>query len=255
MQSVVLEQTDLRVSRLSFGTSRLHHLRWRRDRQALLEAAFDAGFTHFDTSPYYGFALAEHELGQVEAIRSGRATIATKVGMYSAQSAARTGAAAWSKKALGRIIRPWGRALVDWSLRRAQSSLTASLRRLRRDHIDLLLLHEPDPDLIEADEYLRWFEDEQRQGRVRHWGLAGNREQFADWMDGHPLGRVLQVRDSLANPVTKAQITFGYLTAQSSRTGAGVQGVLTDALARQQGSVLVSTRRRDRLAELADVGR
>jgi aryl-alcohol dehydrogenase-like predicted oxidoreductase len=253
MQSVVLKNTDLNVSRLAFGTSRLHHLRWRRDRQALLDAAFDAGFTHFDTSPYYGFALAEHELGQLSAARSGQATVATKIGMYPAQRPARSGAGAWARKALGKLVRPLGRAVIDWSIDRASASLTASLRRLRRDHVDLLLLHEPDPRLIAADEFLRWLEEEQARGRVRHWGLAGNREQFAEWMEGHPLGMVRQVRDSLSVAAPAAQITFGYLSSEPSLNDERVRFVLTCALERHPGCILISTRRSDRLAGLANM--
>ncbi|MGB0578484.1 MAG: aldo/keto reductase [Limisphaerales bacterium] len=250
MNSVVLEETDLKVSRLSFGTSRLHHLKWRTDRQQLLEAAFDAGFTHFDTSPYYGFALGEVELGRLAALRDGRATVATKVGMYAALGVARSGGAAWVKKALGKLVRPWGRAVVDWSLKRAQESLTASLERLQRDHVDLLLLHEPDPALINTDEFLAWFEAERKRGRVRHWGAAGNREQFPDWMKGHPIAPVRQVRDSLSDEKPSAQITFGYLSSQ--KTGMDVRQVLSQALERQGGTVLVSTRQRPRVAQLAE---
>ena len=82
MRRVTLQGTDINVSRLSFGTASLHHLPTSRRRQDLLAAAFDHGFTHFDAAPYYGFGIAERELGQFLKARRGRVTITTKVGLY-----------------------------------------------------------------------------------------------------------------------------------------------------------------------------
>jgi len=55
----MLPGTGLSVSRLSFGTATLHHHPTTAKRQAFLAAALDHGFTHFDTSPYYGFGMSE----------------------------------------------------------------------------------------------------------------------------------------------------------------------------------------------------
>ena len=60
--------------------------------------------------------------------------------------------------------------MVDWSVKRARSALSASLRRLGRERIDLYLWHEPDLRLIATDEWLRWLEDE--RARVAWFGVA-----------------------------------------------------------------------------------
>src|SRR5262245_50530975 len=72
MKRVQLPGTEIVMSRLSFGTSRLHHVPSGKHRQSLLAAAFDAGFTHFDTAPLYGFGLAESDLGGFLKARRGR---------------------------------------------------------------------------------------------------------------------------------------------------------------------------------------
>ena len=81
MQRIFLPGTDLQTSRLGFGTGSLHHAFRTRERQAILGAALDAGFTHFDTARMYGDGLAERELGRFLKGRRGRATLGTKFGL------------------------------------------------------------------------------------------------------------------------------------------------------------------------------
>jgi exodeoxyribonuclease-3 len=61
MKQVILPNSNLQVSRLSFGTASLHHLITSRARQQLLYSVLNSGISHFDTSPYYGFGLADHD--------------------------------------------------------------------------------------------------------------------------------------------------------------------------------------------------
>src|SRR6266513_547691 len=99
MRHVSLPGTEINVSRLSFGTASLHHLRTSRRRQDLLAAAFDHGFTHFDTAPYYGFGIAEEELGRFLIGRRTEVTITTKVGLYPPADAYPNIASVWIRKA------------------------------------------------------------------------------------------------------------------------------------------------------------
>jgi len=82
MKYTLLPGTDITISRLSFGTASLHHLGSSRKRQALLCAAVEHGFSHIDTAPYYGFGLAEIEVGRFLEKHSNHLTVATKVGLY-----------------------------------------------------------------------------------------------------------------------------------------------------------------------------
>lgn len=263
MRSVLLPDTDLYLSRLALGTGSLHHLRTHSDRQRLLSQAFEHGFRHFDTAPSYGFGIGECELGSFLKGRRDRAFVATKVGLYPPRNSRADLASFWMRKLGGKFFPILTRPLVDWSIAAAASSLRRSLRRMRTDRIDLLLLHEPVPNLIRSDEFVMWLTDEKQKGTIRSWGLAGEATGFSQWISNHPLGMVLQVRDSLdqreADAVTshdrELQITYGYLSSAKVRSERrSVEDVLTGALRRNTtGTIIVATRRQARVAELAAI--
>jgi aryl-alcohol dehydrogenase-like predicted oxidoreductase len=264
MRRVTLQGTEINVSRLSFGTASLHRLPTSRRRQDLLSAAFDHGFTHFDTAPYYGFGIAEQELGRFLKGRRGRVTITTKVGLYPPGGLHPNTASVWIRKAAGKVLPVFSRPVVDWSIASASKSLDRSLRRLGIDQIDLLLLHEPIASAIQSDVFLDWFKEDQGKGRIRAWGLAGQADCMDTWLSmNHPLGMVLQVRDSLdrreADLVTcrgrDLQITYGYLSSSSILPGSlTATEILERAMRRNAtGSILVSTRQLVRVGELAAV--
>ena len=258
MEQITLTNTQLAVSRLSFGTSRLHHLRTSCCRQQLLHESVAHGFTHFDTSPYYGDGIAEHELGRFLATSNQNITVATKVGMYPSRPRTHLAANVWARKLIGKFVPNMSKARVNWSVRYARQSLNESLLSLQRDFVDILFLHEPNPNLIRTDEWIKWLEDIKARGKVRYWGVAGSREQFQQWAkSGAKLAHLLQVRDSLNMELDwhstfgrAPQFTFGYLTATDQVDG--VTKTLQKALSRNpMGSVLVSTRKLHRIKQLA----
>lgn len=264
MKKVVIENTDVQVSRIAFGTASLHHLFGKRQRQRLLETAASVGITHFDTAPYYGFGLAENDLGDFLHGRRAAFTITTKVGLYPPRGASRNRFAVWSRKALGKFYPGMVKPRIDWSVHWAATSLNASLRRLKTDYVDFLLLHEPDIGRVNSDEFLSWLEREKRHGKIRCWGLAGLPELLERWLAvNHPLTQVLQTRDSLDRHEAdfilrhgrQLQLTYGYL---SSRRGAVQTGsantLIRQALIRNpQGSILLATRWPERLNPLAEL--
>ena len=261
MKYATIDHTDVQVSRLSFGTASLHHLFSGEKRQRLLCAASNIGITHFDTSPYYGYGLAETDLGLFMRGRRSAFTITTKVGLYAPGQAARTGRDLWVRKILGKLYKPYSRPLIDWSISRARDSLGDSLRRLGSDYVDFLFLHEPYFALSKADEFLRWLEDERSKGRVRYWGLAGLPALLEPWLlSGHGLASVLQTKDSLehctANFIRENgrefQFTYGYLYS-GSKTSSAID-ILNKALLRnKRGSIIISTRRCERLMQLKEI--
>jgi len=253
---VILHGTDLSVSRFVFGTASLHHLGSMPVQAAHLEAAAAAGFTHFDTAPLYGFGGAERMLGAAFGDNAG-ITITTKVGLYPPGGGDPGRMAMLARKIGGKLWPTLSRAVADFSVSRARRSLEDSLCRLRRDHVDLLLLHEPVRGLLHTDEWLRWQEAE--AGRIRHLGIAGPARMVAPFLetDG-PLVSVIQVRDGLdtreADVVTGAgrqlQLTYGYFS--SDTTGRSSAEILPAALARNRtGAIVVYSRSRTRLVEFA----
>jgi aryl-alcohol dehydrogenase-like predicted oxidoreductase len=113
-----LGRTGLRVSALGFGCGAIGGLFVRGDaamqRQAL-EEAIAAGVTYFDTAPSYGDGKSEENLGRALAETRAGVVVGTKVRLDQGDLAD-----------------------VSGSIRQ---SLAASLRRLRRERVDLLQLH------------------------------------------------------------------------------------------------------------------
>jgi len=260
VDSVRLPRTNLTVTRFTFGTASLHHLGSAKAQAAHAAASIEAGFTHFDTAPLYGFGSAERVLGTVLA-GSPELTVTTKVGLYPPGASEPSRAAITLRKAAGRIWPAMSRAIADLSVDRARASLEGSLQRLRRHRIELLLIHEPNAALLNTDEWLRWVEEE--RGRVHHFGIAGPQEIVQPFLRmANPLTAVIQTRDSLdgceADIVSNAgrplQLTYGYFTATSKALSGN--DILTGALARNPaGSVVVSTRSPARLAQFAKIAK
>ena len=63
MRRVELPGSELRLSRLGFGTAGLMARLGRRESVRLVEIAHDSGITHFDTARAYGYGEAESALG------------------------------------------------------------------------------------------------------------------------------------------------------------------------------------------------
>jgi D-threo-aldose 1-dehydrogenase len=248
------------VSRFAFGTASLFNVGTARQRADLLAAAYDHGFTHFDTAPYYGFGTAERDLKPLLAAHP-NITVATKVGIYSPGGEAQSTAAVFIRKAAGRIVPTLSRPTIDWSVARARDALAASLKRLGRERIDLYLLHEPDLPLLYTDEWLRWLESE--RDRVVRFGIAVDSKRLRAFVvANNPLASFVQTLDSIADREADIlvehgrplQITYGYISAALRKAPVDIPAILAAALRRNSaGSVIVSTRKRERLGRYAEI--
>lgn len=146
-------------SRIVFGMWRIGD--WAlsaRERRALIEAALELGVTSFDHADIYGDYAAEGLFGDVLAdaphLRE-RMQITTKCGIR-----------------LVSARRP-AHGIKHYDTRAAHvvASVEQSLRALRTDRLDLLLLHRPDP-LMDADEVASTFAALRRDGKVRAFGIS-----------------------------------------------------------------------------------
>ena len=266
MKQVRLPGTDLTVSRLGFGTASLHHLiRWK-DRADLLACALDSGFSHFDTARMYGDGLAEATLGRFLAggLRQ-QVTLATKIGFASDPLGEMIPAVMYFKRAAGIIARKTGFSLQTDRARKlsaddAERTLARSLRALRTDWVDVLFVHEPQPDELGALQNLaKWLLLQKSSGRTRLLGLSGAANDcLAIVKEVGGVFDVLQVEDSVAGREADAlraiewpmQITYGYFRRANDMSDA--QATLKAAMARNaQGMVLMSSRKSERLRAAA----
>lgn len=144
------------IDRLVFGTARLVGGAGAREARALLEHALTRGIRHIDTAPVYGSGTAEALVGDVLAGRSD-IRITTKVGLEPPAHGWLLGYARRLRAALrtspATLAEDFGPALAlernhaaMFGLDAMRRSFDRSLRRLRRERVDLLLLHDPGRD-------------------------------------------------------------------------------------------------------------
>jgi aryl-alcohol dehydrogenase-like predicted oxidoreductase len=175
MESRPLGKTGLRVSLLSFGCVELGlpygigvHDRadMLSDDQAveLLQMALARGITFYDTAPSYG--ASEALLGRAFAACRNRVVLCTKCPGLTRDD--------------GRVLRK--RVMRD----RLLASLDSSLKALRTDHVDVLMLHRVEESIIANDEVAELFEDLRSQRAIR---VAG-----ASTYPGGITGRVIDSR-------------------------------------------------------------
>ncbi|MCB1932279.1 MAG: aldo/keto reductase [Candidatus Accumulibacter sp.] len=192
-----LGATDLHVSRLGFGCSTIASLTTRHSAaevRATLLAAVDAGVNFFDTADVYGQGDSERLLGSLFAGRRERVVIATKAGMLLAHSQQ---AIRVAKPLLQPLLRRWS-AGHERSARARRASerqcfdpaylrrrVEQSLRRLRTDRLDLLLLHSPPLDVAQHEEVLTLLQRLRHNGTVREFGVSAaelsHARQWAAW--------------------------------------------------------------------------
>lgn len=239
-----------------FGTGSLFNAGDSNKRYRLLKAAVEAGFSHFDTAPYYGFGAAERDLHLVLREHP-EITVTTKVGIYSPGGEDQSDMMIFLRKGAGRLMRPISAPKKTFDLAKAKKALEASLRRLGRDAIDVYTLHEPDAGQINTDEWLGWLQSTVQAGKVRYFGLAvtHDRLQFIA-RECRQLCQYVQVLDSLENREADVlnefglpmQVTYGYVSAaRKNGSQASVEAILRNALRRNvDGSIIVSTTKPER---------
>lgn len=146
-----VSRTDVALTELGFGTSRLGNLYAAIDDDtaaAAVDAAWDAGIRYFDTAPHYGLGLAERRLGKALADRPREElVVSTKVGRLLEPNPRPTGS---DLAAGGFDVRDDQIRRFDYSRDGVRRSLEASLERLGLDRVDVVLVHDPDDFVDEA---------------------------------------------------------------------------------------------------------
>ena len=217
MRYRTLGRTGLEVSELGFGCGNVGGLMVRGDREIRVRAAaraIELGVNFFDTAPGYGNLLSETHLGQALEELGADVLVGTKV---------RLGAADMERA---------GEAVVE--------SVEGSLKRLRRERVDLFQLHnqivtrrQPDRgavDVHDVEEVLRAFQSLQAQGKVRFWGITGlgDTEAVHRVIDAGGM-YTTQTCFNLINPTAGVQAPqgfpfqdYGQLIDRAARQGMGV---------------------------------
>lgn len=142
-------QTGLTVSEIGFGANSVsgqgsYGFVPESDGIAAIQKAYELGVTFFDTAEAYSDGRSEEVLGRVLGKKLD-ALICTKVG---------------------------GRNSPISDPKRIRNSAENSLKRLRRDAIDVYLLHVPSPDQVVDGELHRELEKLKQEGKIRSFGVS-----------------------------------------------------------------------------------
>lgn len=137
------------VSRLILGCMRMPDLSI--DKAAeMVKTSMDLGIIFFDNATCYTDGVAEERFGEAwtkAGIARDRFILQTKCGLC------------------------FDRNEFDWRRETILSSVDDSLRRMKTDYLDILLLHRPDL-LYEPEEVAAAFDALEKSGKVRHFGVS-----------------------------------------------------------------------------------
>jgi predicted oxidoreductase len=234
----------MHLSPIAAGTWRLNE--WKLDTPGLvrwIEQVVDLGITTFDHADVYGGYSVEAAFGEAlaaaPALRQ-RMQLVTKCGIKLLSPARPS-----------HVVKHY-----DTSRAHITASVENSLRALRTDRIDLLLIHRPDA-LMDADEVAQTFAELQAAGKVLHFGVSNHTpSQFAllhhrlplvtNQIEFSPLslsaladGTLDQAQDLGTPPMIWSPLASGRLLAAQDEQARRVRDVLA-TLGHQRGISLAT---------------
>jgi aryl-alcohol dehydrogenase-like predicted oxidoreductase len=186
---------DTQLSVLGFGCSALLGRSSRSESLTALNTAYDVGITFFDTARSYGYGASEGLLGQFLQGRRDKVILCTKFGILPV-------ARNWKQ-----MVKPVARAAIrlvpslrqaaqrqaanqftanQFSLATLQSSLDTSLRQLRTDYVDMLLMHNAPASVLQQQDLLEALSRLVEQGKVRMTGISGELPVIEEIFAQHP---------------------------------------------------------------------
>ncbi|MFI5634332.1 aldo/keto reductase [Streptomyces sp. NPDC051664] len=233
MENRTLGDSEIEVSALGFGCWAIggewqdadgNPLGWGtvddQESIAAIRRAMELGVTFFDTADVYGTGRSERVLGRALAGRRDEVVIATKWGnVFDAETRTLTG--------------------EDTTVAYARRALTASLRRLGTDWIDVYQLHLGDVPLDEATELREVCEDFVREGLIRAYAWStddpGRAALFAHGEHcvgvQHACNVLVDAPEMLAlceqrglASIVRSPLAMGLLTGKQGSSGRGAAG-------------------------------
>src|SRR5215211_6295495 len=147
MKSIHVAKTELDVSEISLGCMRISGMT-NQEISTLIHTALDEGITFFDHADVYGGGKSEEKFSEAldmnPSLRE-KMILQTKCGIR--------------------------KDCFDFSKEHILEAVDGSLKRLRTDHLDVLLLHRPDA-LVEPEEVAEAFTILQDSGKVTYFGVS-----------------------------------------------------------------------------------
>ena len=156
----ILGRTDLKISELGFGCGNVGGILVRGDHRNMVNVvarAIELGINYFDTAPYYGDGKSETNLGAILKELGSDVLVGTKIRLKAAE--------------------------MDRIEDAVVASVNDSLKRLQRESVDLMQLHNPvsahrQPDRLwvgvdDVEPAVNAFRSLRNEGKIRHFGFTG----------------------------------------------------------------------------------
>lgn len=194
-----LANTELTVPQIIMGCMRINALS-AAEIDRLVKTALDEGVNFFDHADIYGKRTCDTLFSSAINMNSDlreKIIIQTKCG-----------------------IRP---GFYDFSKEHIINSVNESLRHLKTDYIDILLLHRPDA-LVEPEEVGEAFDILSSQGKVKYFGVSNHTAMQIELLQRSLKQKLIinQVQFSAAHtPILDSGIAFNMLHEQSVNRDAG----------------------------------
>jgi aryl-alcohol dehydrogenase-like predicted oxidoreductase len=232
-----LGRTDMKVSAISFGAWAIGGTWGPVDdgvSMRALNAAIDAGTNFIDTADVYGDGRSERLVARLRRERSGETIfVATKAGRRLPKQTPE----GYSRENLN--------AWVD-----------RSLKNLEMDHVDLLQLHCPHPDVYDRPEVFGILDEMVKAGKIRHYGISVESVDEALRGIRHPGVETVQIIFNMLR-LKPAEACF----PEAKQRGVGIlarvplaSGLLTGKLTRQSTFARDDHRAFNREGEAFDKG-
>ena len=176
MKTMKLGKTNLEEPEIAPGCMRITGLGSKAAARILIDTAMDQGINFFDHADIYAGGEAEAVFGEAAAdIPREKMIIQTKCAIHPGTS-------------------------YDFSKEHILKSVEGSLKRLKTDYVDVLLLHRPDT-LMEPEEVAEAFETLEKQGKVRYFGVSNENAMQMELLNHYCGGRIVadQLQFSIAH--------------------------------------------------------
>ena len=201
MKLIKLGQSDLKVPVIAVGCMRINGLS-KTDAENFVQTALDNGANFFDHADIYGAGTCEEIFADAihmnSAVRE-KIILQSKCGIR--------------------------KGMFDFSKEHILEAVDGSLKRLKTDYLDVLLLHRPDA-LVEPEEVAEAFDKLYSSGKVRNFGVSNQ----------NPM-QIQLLKKSLNQPIIANQLQLSITNSNMISAGIHVN-MLDDPAISRDGSVM-----------------
>lgn len=145
MYNIELGKSKMSVPSVAVGCMRIGDMK-EKEIAAFVDACLENGANFFDHADIYAQGNSEIVFGEAVSSMREKLIIQTKCGIVPGK-------------------------MFDFSYEHIMKSVDGSLKRLKTDYVDILLLHRPDT-LMEPEEVAKAFDELKAAGKVRHFGVS-----------------------------------------------------------------------------------